>query len=254
MANASADRILAQIERQWAARVAPMLVICAQHFLGGWGLLAAALGSDPLSGQPVSGSTYQLAIATYFLFGLSITAGYHRLFSHRSYEASRALTWALLLVASGALQGQALRWAWQHRVHHRHSDSAADPHNRRAGWWHSHMGWIFDKSPEFKAAAARESVADLLADRAVRLQHYYWLPVGLLLCYGAPALAGAARGGEAWTSFLVAGAARHLLVWCARTVRRRGPAPPPGRPRPALPLCPGRAPRFRPSRRAGTRR
>ena len=187
-------------------------VIFVIHLLGSYGLLVAVLGADPLSGQVVSRGVYLLAFALYMVYGVCITAGYHRLFAHRAYHATWPVKWSLLFLACGAMQASAIRWAWQHRVHHRHSDTDADPHNRRRGFWHCHIGYLFHKHADFVEAVRSEAVDDLLGDAAVRLQFRLWLPTGLLLCLGVPAAAGHFwLGGRGWASVLVAGFARLLL-------------------------------------------
>lgn len=58
--------------------------------------------------------------------GLSITAGYHRLFSHRAYKCSRWFKRLLLLVGVFSGQGTVWNWAWGHRRHHAYSDRRGD--------------------------------------------------------------------------------------------------------------------------------
>lgn len=73
--------------------------------------------------------------------GLGNTVGYHRLLTHRSFEAPR---WVMgLLVLLGALHsGPPLGWVALHRLHHARSDGPGDPHSPRDGWWHAHCGWL----------------------------------------------------------------------------------------------------------------
>jgi stearoyl-CoA desaturase (delta-9 desaturase) len=220
--------IRAKMHDEWKAEnmVVPAIAIVIMQLLGLYGLLVACLGREPITGQLVSRFSYQWAFATYWACGVSITGGYHRLFSHRSYRPHVTLKVALLVFGAAALQGSALRWAYAHRIHHKHADHDADPHDRRRGFWHSHMGWIFSKSPHFFAAAAKEDLSDLLSDPIVMWQHRRWLPLGLAVCYGLPALFGALRGGEALTAFLVGGAARHVVVWhCTMLVNSAAHAP-----------------------------
>lgn len=91
----------------------------------------------------VSTPTLVVAGILYLFRGLGITAGYHRLLAHRSYQTSRPLQFVLALAGSLAVQGGPLWWVAHHRSHHRHTDSEADVHSPvTRGFWQSHMGWM----------------------------------------------------------------------------------------------------------------
>ena len=226
MGKAEEEALRRKVEEEWRDMVVPTIVICFMQALGVYGLLCGLLGFEPfITGTLVPQWTLWYAFATYWICGCSITGGYHRLFSHRSYQASNFLKVWLLCWGAGALQGSALRWAWTHRVHHRHADRDADPHDRRRGFWHSHMGWIFHKRDAFFEAARKEEINDLCSDPLVLWQHRHWLPIGLFMCYGLPSIIGAVRG-EALNAFLVAGCARHFIVWhCTMLVNSAAHAP-----------------------------
>src|ERR1700741_3687252 len=68
-----------------------------------------------------------LAIVFYFATGIAITAGYHRLLSHRAYSASSFVKFLYLILGAAAFQNSALKWCSDHRVHHRHVDHEKDP-------------------------------------------------------------------------------------------------------------------------------
>ncbi len=79
----------------------------------------------------------------HFMFGcLGITLGYHRLLTHRAFEAPRWLERSLAVLGLLALQGDPIEWTAVHRQHHRFSDREGDPHNASRGFWFSHMSWI----------------------------------------------------------------------------------------------------------------
>jgi stearoyl-CoA desaturase (Delta-9 desaturase) len=135
------------------------------------------------------GVTWQLLLFS-LLFAaatnLSITAGYHRLFSHRSYEAHFLVRLAYLLVGSSACQGSALKWSADHRVHHNKVDTDEDPYSINKGFWYAHMGWLFLKDPEGYVPKA----ADLEKDWMIRFQHKYYGALALLCAFGFPTLVG----------------------------------------------------------------
>ena len=94
-------------------------------------------------GQPV-GATL-LAAVLYVLSGVAITAGYHRLFAHRTYRgvASRAMGDAG--VRRRSISELAVSWSADHRAHDADTDRAADPHAVTCGIWFAHMGWLFHR-------------------------------------------------------------------------------------------------------------
>lgn len=92
-----------------------------------------------------------------FLF-LGITAGYHRLWAHRSYNASKLLQYALAVLGAGAVEGSIRWWARGHRAHHRYTDTDLDPYNAHKGLLWSHTGWMLLK-PRQKPSVA--DVSDL---------------------------------------------------------------------------------------------
>ena len=135
--------------------------------------LVALLALTGLVGQRVSWLDLGLLVAGYLVTVLGVTAGYHRLFTHRSYVARRPLKIALAILGSCALQGSLVSWVTTHRRHHRYSDRPGDPHSpvwpaRRSQWrglLHAHVGWLF-REP---APARRRDAADVLIDRDLRI-------------------------------------------------------------------------------------
>ena len=100
--------------------------------------------------------------------GIGITGGVHRLWSHRSYKASFPLRVYLMLSNSIANQGSIWHWARDHRVHHKHSETNADPHNATRGFFFAHMGWLFvKKHPDIIKAGKQLNYDDLAADSTV---------------------------------------------------------------------------------------
>jgi stearoyl-CoA desaturase (Delta-9 desaturase) len=84
-----------------------------------------------------------LAIGSYYLRMVAVTAGYHRYFSHRSYKTSRLFQFLLAFLAMTSAQKGVLWWAAHHRHHHKNSDQEEDIHSPlQRGFWFSHVGWI----------------------------------------------------------------------------------------------------------------
>lgn len=151
-----------------------------------------------------------LLIFTFIFAGLtnlSITAGYHRLFSHRSYEASGIVRAIYLLIAASAWQGSALKWSADHRKHHAKVDSDEDPYSITKGFWYAHMGWLF-----FKDSVNQTPVApDLEQDWLIRFQHRHYIPLAILMSFGFPTLVGYFMGAP-WAGLMIGGALRVVLT------------------------------------------
>ena len=149
----------------------------------------------------------------YFLTGMGITGGYHRYFSHRTYECGKPLQWFYALFGAAAVQNSILNWSSDHRYHHRFVDTDEDPYNILKGAFYAHMGWIFFKDtrdPKTKF----DNVPDLMKNPIVMFQHRYYLPLLVAMCFVLPALIGAtqgrALGGLLWGGFLRVAVVHHL--------------------------------------------
>ena len=167
-----------------------------------------ALVVAPLWGVFVGFSVWAWLLAglIWLFSGLSITAGYHRLWSHRSYRASWSLKLFFIVFGTFSLQNSVLVWCARHRAHHRFVDDIErDPHSIRAGFWHAHIGWMLRDRPG--AEVDFDYVPDLMADPLLRWQHKYYFPLTWLLNLGVPALIGFLLG-EVIGMVLLAGAVR----------------------------------------------
>lgn len=142
-----------------------------------------------------------------FLTNLSITAGYHRLFAHRSYEAHWLAKLFFLLIGASAWQGSAMKWASDHRRHHSKVDSDEDPYSITKGFWYAHMGWLFYKDSVNLPIAA----PDLKKDRLVDLQDRYYYLIAILVSFGFPAMVGYFLE-SAWAGFIFGGCLRVVLT------------------------------------------
>ncbi len=101
---------------------------------------------------------------------MSVTAGYHRLYSHTTYKVHPAVEVVILFFATMATQGSALRWSYDHRCHHAFLDSDRDPYSIKKGFWYAHFLWMFEKPK----AIEPHVVADLLKNPLLRFQHRFY--------------------------------------------------------------------------------
>ncbi len=142
-----------------------------------------------------------IAIVLYLVRMFAITAGYHRLFSHKTYRTSRPFQFLLGFVAESSAQAGLIWWAAKHREHHRHSDTELDPHSPGLhGFFYSHVGWIFHRRREVADFAV---VPDLM-----RCPELVWLERNKL----APALL------LGFACYLVAGWPGVVVGFCWSTV------------------------------------
>lgn len=114
------------------------------------------------------------SIILLYLTGLSITAGYHRFYSHRSYRTKPIIESLLLFFGSMAGQGSALRWSFDHRLHHAHVDTDEDPYSIKKGFWYAHCLWLLDKPRPIDPKV----VPDLMRNPLVQFQHRH---IGILM-------------------------------------------------------------------------
>ena len=144
-----------------------------------------------------------LFLAMYAVVGLSICAGYHRLYSHKSYEGSAPLQILFAFFGAMAAQNSILWWSSSHRVHHQYVDRDWDPYNIQRGFWWAHIVWIFYRHP---APDAESNAPDLLKNRVVRWQDRWYRLILIAGGFGLPVAIGALFGdplaGLLWGGFL----------------------------------------------------
>jgi stearoyl-CoA desaturase (delta-9 desaturase) len=144
-----------------------------------------------------------LAVVLYLVRMFGVTAGYHRYFSHRSYQTSRPFAFVLAWIAQSTAQRGALWWAAHHRAHHLYADDERDVHSpARHGFFHAHVGWLFDarSTPDYRR------VQDLSERPELRwLDRFHLLPP-LVLAIAAFLIAG-------WPGLFVGFFASTVATW-----------------------------------------
>jgi stearoyl-CoA desaturase (delta-9 desaturase) len=142
------------------------------------------------------------------LSGVSVAAGYHRLFAHGTYRASPLLRAFYVAFGAAAVQNTALAWADDHRAHHADTDGAEDPYSIRRGFWWAHVGWVICKSLDRRC----DRVAHLRADPVLRFQERFYVPLAAVVGVGIPAALGALWG-DVVGAVLIAGVVRLVVQW-----------------------------------------
>jgi stearoyl-CoA desaturase (delta-9 desaturase) len=187
-----------------ATRVATLAAVVLPFF----GLVAAVAGCW---GWGIRWIDLGLLLGMYALTTVGITVGFHRLFTHRSFETSRPVQFVLAVLGSMAVQGPLLTWVGIHRRHHQHSDTPDDPHTPAhhgggfaglvRGWWYAHLGWMLTPDQPDASGYVKDLRRSRLL-RAVSAAFPVWAALGLLL----PAAVGGLVSGT-WAGALLG------LVW-----------------------------------------
>ena len=156
---------------------------------------------------------FQIALFVFFLVstGLSITLGYHRLFSHLTFQAKWPVKLFTLLFGAAAFEGSALEWSADHRRHHKFVDREEDPYDISKGLFHAHIGWLlFRTGPDTPLTW----VPDLQKDRLAMWQDKNYVPIAIGTAFALPAAIGWIAGGPvaALGAFLIAGVSRVVVV------------------------------------------
>jgi stearoyl-CoA desaturase (delta-9 desaturase) len=144
-----------------------------------------------------------LTVGLYFVVGMSVTAGYHRHFSHKTYDCHPVVQAFYAIFGAMAVQNSIAVWSAGHRRHHQHVDDDWDPYNIRRGFWWAHIVWIFYRNPNTRDFS---NVPDLMRNPIVRWQEKHYKTILVLGSFVLPALIGAAFGdwiaGLLWGGFL----------------------------------------------------
>ncbi|MEO7803532.1 MAG: fatty acid desaturase [Actinomycetota bacterium] len=193
--------------------------------------LGAAVGIPLIWGNGIGGFDLGLFFVMYCISGLGVTVGFHRLLTHKSFDAGPKTRAALALAGSLAVQGPVIRWVADHRRHHAFTDKPGDPHSPHlaetegvkgvfAGLWHSHMGWLFDK----EMTSVPRFAPDLLKEPLMRKVDKLF-PLWIVVSFLAPAVAGLLYAGTlrgAFTAFIWGGLVRmfflHHVTWSINSI------------------------------------
>jgi len=157
----------------------------------------------------------------YVPVGFGVTVGFHRLFTHRSFQTYPALRALWAILGSAAVEGPVIEWVAYHRKHHAFSDEVGDPHSPHVGHGsgilgalrgllHAHVGWVwFNDEPAEEDIYARDLMSDRVV-RAVDRTFLVWVVAGIAIPFGlGVALTGEVTGGL--TAMLWGGAVRIVV-------------------------------------------
>jgi fatty-acid desaturase len=146
-------------------------------------------------------------VAFYTMGVLGITVGYHRLLTHKSFQTNKLIERFFVLLGITALQNGPIDWVAEHRLHHAASDTDLDPHNIKKGFWHAHMGWMFQHRPKwFNEGMHKTYAPDIAKDPFLAWVDKY--SFHLVVALGALMLF---VGG--WSFFLWAFCLKQVFIW-----------------------------------------
>lgn len=155
----------------WYPMLPYMVVGHVLHFYGLWLVFAHGLWA-----------TFFTMSCFMLWAGFGVTAGSHRLWCHRSYDAK--LPFRIFLMLGHTMSGQysVIRWSAGHRTHHKFSDTDADPHNVKRGFNFSHLGWMVRKEhPIVDMKGKTVDVSDIQSDPVAAFQHKHYTCLFFLL-------------------------------------------------------------------------
>jgi stearoyl-CoA desaturase (delta-9 desaturase) len=172
-----------------------------------------------------------LLVSTYVITCLGVTLGYHRMFTHRAFESSRAFRAVIAVLGSMAVEGSVITWVADHRKHHAFTDQDGDPHSPHLsgegfwggvkGLWHAHIGWLFET---VGTADKQRFAGDLVKDRVLRVVDKLfglWVFVSFAIPFALGWIIGGGLG-AALTALLWGGFVRvfllHHVTWSINSI------------------------------------
>ncbi|KAJ3178527.1 hypothetical protein HDU85_005134 [Gaertneriomyces sp. JEL0708] len=169
---------------------------------------------------PIVPKTAIWALTYYFITGFGITAGYHRYWSHRSYDAAKPFQVWMALAGAGAVEGSIKWWSRHHRAHHRWTDTDKDPYAAHRGFLHSHILWMMIKDPS--RSNGKADISDLKRDPVVNWQHRNFVPLMLFMGFVFPTLVAGLGWGDWKGGYFYAGIVRlvflHHATFCVNSL------------------------------------
>jgi stearoyl-CoA desaturase (Delta-9 desaturase) len=123
--------------RSTANYKAYLLIIVTVPFLG------TVLAICSLWQRAIRLSDLVLLVTLYTFTAIGMTAGFHRMLTHRSFRAHPTVKLVLLILGCMGVEAPPIEWVATHIKHHALSDREGDPHSPMEGLFHAHLGWLF---------------------------------------------------------------------------------------------------------------
>ncbi len=171
--------------------------------------------------QPTGWVEWSAFAAFYVMNILSMSIGYHRFFTHKAFDTSKPMRYAIGILAQLGSFGSLRRWVAEHRRHHAHSDRVGDIHSPYyddhgrdtggyKGWKYAHLGWVFNSSMTDENIYGK----GVVEDDAIVFVDKYRIPIFFFSVIGLPTLWALAWGrpDAVFGTMLIAGFLRAVLA------------------------------------------
>jgi stearoyl-CoA desaturase (delta-9 desaturase) len=153
-------------------------------------------------------SAWIWAFVMWRLSVIGVSVGYHRYFTHRSFQCDPWFEKVLCGLGLLAFEGTATQWTWDHSQHHRFADQEGDPHSPVAryrgikGFFWGHVGWLFWQTERPKGF----ELSPLAGTPIEAWENNYGFAVTIASLLFPLLVAG-------WPGFWLAGCIRIVFVW-----------------------------------------
>ncbi|KAF7328362.1 Acyl-CoA desaturase [Mycena venus] len=157
-------------------------------------------------------ATFWFSSFYWVMNGVGILVGYHRYWSHRSFNASLFFQYVIAIFGAAACEGSIMFWAREHRAHHRYTDTNRDPYNATFGLFWSHVGWTMVRPPSGGHRSGWVDIEDLKNDKVVRWQHRHYVVLAILMGLVVPTIIPGYLWGDWKGGFVYSTVIRMVLV------------------------------------------
>lgn len=150
-----------------------------------------------------------------YFTGISITMGVHRYYSHKAFKTNKYVRCFLVMLQTTTAMKSVITWVRDHRTHHKFSETNADPHNSKRGFFFSHIGWLLvRRHPDVIKKGKTIDMSDVEQDPIVRFQKNHYLKIFVLLGVILPTAIPCMLWNETvWNSFFILVVARITGCW-----------------------------------------
>ncbi|CAG2170181.1 unnamed protein product [Oppiella nova] len=183
----------------------PLIVLLLVHIIGIYGWFCQL--------RSFHHKTYIWTYVLYALSDLGIALGAHRLWTHRSFKAHSSVKIVFMLMQTIAMQRSVFFWSRDHRMHHKYSETDADPHNSKRGFLFAHIGWlVYHKHPELIEKSKQIDLTDLTSDPVVMFQRKHIIVLSVLIAIIIPVVVPMVLWDESFINAFIANTFRYLFA------------------------------------------
>lgn len=152
--------------------------------------------------QPTNWTIWSLFIVGYLMSNFGFSVGFHRYFTHRSFETSKTMRYVLGIMGQMSAMTSVKYWSADHRRHHAFGDRPGDVHSpivdghgrpmgKLKGFAMAHFGWLWDNAHTDMDVFGKGLVGDEVVEFCHRTR-WHWIafsyiafPVAWALLFGS---------------------------------------------------------------------